>query len=209
MNISLRLAALLLCVACLDAAPRDRITRPVDPQQTAVLTGNVHRLAQPLFDQGPVDPAMQMSYMVLFFKPSAEQQAEMDQLLLDQQNPSSPRFRKWLTPEEFGERFGLSYNYESKVAAWLNSSGFKIDHLSRAKNWVAFSGSAGQVSAALHVPIHRFRVNGETHFANSPEPGVPGAFRDCRARFFGTRQLPLDIVRRPRHARPERGNGAL
>ena len=82
------------------AAVPDRVTRPVDVNQTAALTGHLQRLAQPQFDRGPADPAMPMNYMVLIVQPSTAQQAELDQLLADQQNPSSPRYHQWLAPEE-------------------------------------------------------------------------------------------------------------
>jgi len=36
-------------------------------------------------------------------------------MLADQQNPSSPQFHKWLTPEEYGDRFGLSAGDHSKI----------------------------------------------------------------------------------------------
>jgi len=82
-----------------------------------------------------------MDHVVLFVKPSAAQQAELDQLLADQQNPSSTRFRQWLSPEEFGNRFGLTFRDHSQVIAWLHSEGFAIDQTSRARNWIMFSGT--------------------------------------------------------------------
>ena len=36
------------------------------------------------------------------------QQAALDRLLADQQTPSSPNYHKWLTPEQYADRFGLS-----------------------------------------------------------------------------------------------------
>ena len=132
-----------------------------------------------------------MNYMLLLTKPSTSQQADLDRLLADQQNPSSPRFHKWLTPEEFGARFGLSPSDHSKIVAWLQSEGFTIAELARARNWVAFSGTAGQVSKSLHTPIHRFEVNGETHFANTAEPSVPEALAEVTGGFIGLNDFKL------------------
>lgn len=126
-----------------------------------------------------------MNGIIVFLKPSASQQAEIDRLLADQQNPSSPQFRKWLTPEQFGDRFGVSASDQSKVLAWLTSSGFHIEHVSRARNWIAFAGTAGQVGVALHTPVHRFQVNGKTHFANTSEPSVPSALAGVVGGFLG------------------------
>ena len=79
---------LVLCVAA-SAAPPDRIAGPVDIRQIAPIRGSVDRMAQPQFDRGAVDPAFPMNHVVLFVKPSAAQQAELDQLLADQRNPAS------------------------------------------------------------------------------------------------------------------------
>ena len=181
----------LFTAAVAVAAPADRVTGPVDARRVRVAPGNLHRLASPQFDQGAVDPAMPMSYILLMTKPSTAQQTELDRLLADQQNPSSPQFHKWLTPEEFGARFGLSPSDHSKVAAWLQSEGFTIKNLARGRNWIAFSGTAGQVSKALHTSIHRFQVDGEKHYANSTEPSVPEALADVVSGFVGLNDFRL------------------
>jgi uncharacterized protein (TIGR03437 family) len=173
------------------AAVPDRVTRPADVNQTAALTGHLQRLAQPQFDRGPADPAMPMNYMVLIVQPSTAQQAELDQLLADQQNPSSPRYHQWLAPEEFGNRFGLSPSDHSKIVAWLTSEGFTVNQSARGRNWIAFSGAAGQVSRTLRTPIHRFQVNRETHYANTIEPSVPEALAGVIGGFLGLSDFHL------------------
>ena len=179
------LFVLLFSVAAVLAAPPSRITGPIDTSRTVAVPGHIHPLAQAKFDRGAVDPGKQLHYMVLVVKPSAAQQAELESLLADQQNPSSPGFHGWLTPEEFGNRFGLNSSDQSKVVAWLTSEGFTVDHLARSSNWIAFSGAAAQVSRALHTPIHEFQVNGETHFANTVAPSVPEALSGIVAGFLG------------------------
>lgn len=178
------------------AAP-DRITEAVDTRLTAPIAGHVHHLARTLADIGAADPQMKMDYMVLFVKPSAAQQADLDQLLADQQNPSSLHFREWLTPDAFGQRFGLSRGDESKLLAWLISSGFTINHQARGRNWIAFSGNAAQVEAALHSPIHRFQSGGSIHFANTSEPSIPKALAGVVAGFIGLNDFPLKSFAMP------------
>ena len=137
----------------LQAAPRSRVNSVVDSTRMKQLAVSPPRQAQPQLDQGAVDPTMPMSYMLVMFKPSAEQQADLDQLLFDQQNPSSANFHKWLRPEEYANRFGLSASDSSKVTAWLVSQGLKVEQTARGGNWIAFSGNAGQVSTALRTHL--------------------------------------------------------
>jgi uncharacterized protein (TIGR03437 family) len=163
----------------------------VDTREFRVVSDTVHYLALPKFDQGPVDDAMPMDFMVLMFKPSAAQQAGLDSLLSGQQNPASPLFHKWVTPEEYADHFGLSPGDGSKVAAWLHAEGFSVKQLARGRNWIAFGGTAGQVSRALHTAIHRFRVNGETHYANTGDISVPAALSDVVAGVAGLHDFRL------------------
>jgi len=169
----------------LSAAPRDRISRSIDARRTRALTGSVSPSAKIGLDQGVADQNMRLDDLVLLLKPSDAQQADLDRLLADQQNPSSPRFHQWLTPEEFGERFGLSAADHSKIVAWLVAEGFTVRERSRARNWIAFGGTAGQVAKSLRAQIHRMQVNGQTHYANLTEAAVPEALADVVNGFLG------------------------
>jgi uncharacterized protein (TIGR03437 family) len=205
-----RLAAcsllLLMLTGYSAAATPDRITRPVDDTRTRTVAGDVHHLAQPQYDRGAADPRTPMDYMVFLVKPSASQQAELTQLLSDQQNPGSPQYHKWLTPEAFGERFGLSEGDLAKVAGWLKSQGFAIEHQARGRNWIAFSGAAAQTARALHTSIHRYVTDGETHFANATEPSVPEALADVAGGFLGLNNFPMQPA--VRLAQPEYNTGS-
>jgi len=195
--ITLVFVGLLFFARNATAAPPDRVTRPVDARQTRPVSGNFHRSAQAQFDRGAVDPDMRMDYMMLMVKPSAGQQSELDGLLTSQQNPSSPLFHRWLTPEEFGGRFGLSPSDHSKVVAWLATEGFTVNESARGRNWIAFSGTASQVVKSLHTSIHRFQVDGRMHFANLQEPSVPEALTGVIAGFLGLDDFSLESFARP------------
>jgi subtilase family serine protease len=128
---------------------------------------------------------MELNYIVLALKPTAAQQADLDQLLAEQQDPASPNFRKWLTPEQYADRFGASSSDIAQIVAWLQSQGLTVISTARGRNFVAFKGTAGQVEAALHVEIHNFLVDGESHYANATEPSVPAAILPFTIGFIG------------------------
>jgi subtilase family serine protease len=165
---------LALCVSAWAAQP-DRIVATIDNDRTVVLTGTVHPNAKAQFDHGPVDPSMKLAYITLQVGPSPSQQAALDGLLAEQQNPAAPNYRNWLTPEQFADRFGMSHKDTAKITNWLRSQGFSIVQVARARNWVAFSGTAAQVQSALHTQIHHFVVNGEQHYANATNISLPKA----------------------------------
>jgi uncharacterized protein (TIGR03437 family) len=185
------IAAFLLFNAICAAAPPNRISRPIDNRKSRVLAGGVHRLAQPQFDKGAIDASTMLPHMVLMVRPTAIQRAELEELVANQQNPSSPLFHKWLTPEEFGNRFGLSASDHSKVIGWLAGEGFEVTESARARNWIAFRGTAGQVAKTLHTRIHRYEVDGATHIANAEEPAVPEALAEVVDGFLELNDFPM------------------
>jgi subtilase family serine protease len=167
----------LLLPAAGFSSSMERIKGSVAGGPAVVLRGNVPRQIARAVDRGPLDAATRVSGVRLILKPSVEQQAALDQLLEDQRNPGSPDYQNWLTPEQFGERFGVSENDIGKLTAWLESQGLRVEEVARARNFIAFSGTASQVSAAFRVELRNYELEGERHFANAGEPSVPAALR--------------------------------
>jgi Pro-kumamolisin, activation domain/Bacterial Ig-like domain (group 3) len=165
---------LLLAIFPLLAQP-DRIADSVDVAKTKLLAGNRSPKALLPDDQGPVDSSQRIGGITIVFKPSAGQTADLGQLLQQQRDPASPNYRKWLTPDQYGDRFGLSRNDLAKVTSWLEAEGFRVDYVARGRTWVMFSGTAGQVLGAFHTAVHRYSVQGELHFANAADPAIPAA----------------------------------
>lgn len=157
------------------AGPRARITQAINDTQLATLHGNVHPLARAEFDRGEVDFSRPVTRMLLLLQRSAEQEAALAKLMEEQQAPSSPNFHKWLTPAEFGTRFGPADADIQKIKDWLGEQGFTGIKVSAGKTVVQFDGTAGQVAAAFHTSLHHYFVNGKDHFANATSPQIPAA----------------------------------
>jgi uncharacterized protein (TIGR03437 family) len=177
--------AILLRLPMALLAQPDRIASQVDASRVLKVSGNINPQATQASDIGPVDPAMKLNYVRLMLKPSAAQQAELNQLLRDQQTPGSPNFRKWLTPEQFAGRFGVSPADIAKITAWIESQGFDIITVSRSRKFIAFNATARQIQSALKTELHHYRVNGEMHFANATAPSVPEAIQPLVLGFMG------------------------
>jgi len=171
-----RLFIAILILAAAAAAQPSRIERAIDSRQRHTLAGHLHPQARVEDDQGRVLPSRQLSYVTLALAQSESQQAELDQLLADQQTPGSPSYHRWLSPEDFAQRFGVSEDDLNKIRAWLEGQGLTIAGVARGRNWIAVNGTAAQIESALQTEIHAYLVNGQTHFANATEPSVPAAF---------------------------------
>ncbi len=109
-----------------------------------VLHGNVTPKARPKFDVGPSDPSLPMNRMILLLKIAPEKQAQLDRLVAEQQDPSSPNFHRWLTPEEFGTKFGRSPEEIATVKNWLVTHGFTIDETAKGRHLDKLLGYGGR-----------------------------------------------------------------
>src|SRR5437879_12856982 len=108
-----RRLAVLVFVLTLPLAtlrPQGRIPARIDDRQRVLLRGSVHPKAQPQLDEGPLDPSRNIGPVILGLRRSAGQQAEIEKLLAEQQDPSSTNYHNWLTADEYADRFGLALN---------------------------------------------------------------------------------------------------
>ena len=103
------LTTLLCSLAGLANAQQNRINRPVNPSERLALAGHMHPRATAANDRGRVAASLQLSYVTLTLTRSPSQEADLQKLLADQQNPQSPDYHRWLTPEEYADRFGVSW----------------------------------------------------------------------------------------------------
>jgi hypothetical protein len=162
----------LLCAGIASAAANGS---GIDETKLVTLTGNTHPLARAEFDKGAVAPSMPMDRIVLELRRTPEQEAALQKFMAEQQDPASPNFHHWLSPEEFGAAYGPSEQNIKKLTDWLTSHGFAVSNISRGKGQIEFSGTAGQVLSTFHTEIHHYLVHGEMHIANSRDPQIPAA----------------------------------
>ncbi len=173
---SLLAAFSILALGAIAQTPPPRITTAIDNQKRLTLNGNVHPKARPEYDQGRVSPSLALTYVTLTLSQTAAQKTDLAQLLAAQQTPGSPDYHRWLTPEEYAQRFGASQADVDKITQWLQQQGLTVAAVARGRTWIAFNGTASQIEAAFQTELHNYLVDNEMHFANSTEPSIPAAF---------------------------------
>jgi hypothetical protein len=196
------LAGLALALLCATAASAQRATvaarivNKIDETQWTTLKGTVHPLANKANDRGAVADDMALSRMHLVLKRSESQEAALRQLIGEMHTPGAANYHKWLTPESFGKQFGPADEDVATVTNWLSSHGFTVTQVNPGKQTIEFGGSAGQLRSAFHTQIHKYAVNGETHFANAADPQIPTALASVVGGF-----VSLNNFRAQRHSR--------
>jgi hypothetical protein len=180
-------------------AAQNRIVQAIEGGKVSALPGTVHPLARKQYDQGPVAASMQLQGMTMTFALSAAQQASLDALLKAQQTPSSSSYHQWLTQAQYADQFGMTQEDIDKVTAWLQAQGFTVDKVVDSRNAIRFSGSVTQAEQAFHTQIHKYVVNGESHFANASQVSLPSAFAQTVSQISGL----TDFHPKPRYVRAQ------
>lgn len=138
-----------------------------------VLEKTKHPLAIESNAIGRVEGSRPLEHMLLVLSSSDASEAALKQMLDEQQNPNSPSYHRWLTPQQFASRFGSTDADLQRVLSWLQEQGFTIDHIARSKRWIEFSGNSAQVENAFHTLLNEYSVNGKTYLANSSDLALP------------------------------------
>lgn len=161
-------AALLLAAASAFAE------QPVDLQRdVAPVPPEVSRA----MDVGRLDGDARISRAVLVLP--LRDPAGLSRLLAAQQDPTSPDFRRWLTPDEFGTRFGATEADLAALRTYLEANGLEVEDVPGGHTALLFSGRAADVERAFATELHDVFVDGAVRVANV----LPA-------------RLPLDLARR-------------
>jgi len=168
-------AALFFSTPALPAQTTPRITQPVDRTQLRILRNHLPTWANSSNHIGLVPPDQVLDQLTMVLQRSPEQELAFQTLLADQQNPTSPNYHHWLTPNEVGERFGLSDQDIETLSGWLRSQGLHINWVSPSRIFIAFGGTAADVGKAFQAEFNSYRVNGEERISVASDPMVPAA----------------------------------
>lgn len=164
-------AAITLCAQ----SPAVRITSAISSSEMTVVRGTELPQANPQFDAGRMPADTRLNGVSIYFKRSAAQEADLQALLAAQQDPASPLYHQWLTPDQFAARFGMAQQDIEAVNSWLQQQGFAIDYVNRSRNAVHFSGTVGQFESAFQTQMHYYAIEGVRHFGPSTALSVPAA----------------------------------
>jgi hypothetical protein len=159
------------------AVPKARVTEKVDNSKRATLYGHVSAAVRMAQDMGRQDPDTPSPGMIMVLKSDEGQKQELRRIIDEQQDRRTSNYHQWVTPEEFGEHFGVHDADIEQVKDWLASQGFTVDEVSKSKRVIKFSGNIGQVEKAFQTEMHLYNYKGEMHVANNSEISVPNALK--------------------------------
>jgi len=106
-------------------------------------------------------------------------QADLDQLLKDLYDPSSPSYRQFLSVDEFAARFGPTQQDYNALIDFAQKNGFTVVATSRNRLNLDVVGSVSNIQRAFHVimGIYRHPTENRTFYAPDREPTVDLPFQ--------------------------------
>lgn len=141
----------------------------------ATLRGHTLSAARLGRDAGPANPAFRADRLLLILRRSSDRETALRTFLDSLQDPYSPNYRQFLTPEQFGSRFGVRESDLNRIVGWLRDRGFKVAGVNKGRTAIEFSGTIAQLQEAFEVPMRRYSADGVEHLANAADPSVPAA----------------------------------
>lgn len=110
------------------------------------------------------------------------------QRLTDQlYDPESPLYHQWLTPEEFGQRFGRTEKEFNKAVQWLQEQGFEVDRPYSNRLSIGFTGTVDTIQRAFAVNMGSYWDAQEARpfYSNMNLPTLPADLDNITIRLQG------------------------
>jgi subtilase family serine protease len=142
------------------------------PASTAYVVkgGSISPRVRGSVDLGPV-PKLERHRVVVGL--TLRNPAGLDAFLRDVQDPASPRYHRFLTPQEFNALYAPTPDEEAAVVAFLERSGLRIRDRFPNRLVIGAGGDAGAIERAFGVRLHAVLYKGARHYAPLREPSVP------------------------------------
>ncbi len=196
-----------LALEGINTTEASRVTGAINNNEVVTLPGS-HLGFTAKAAANHVPDTAHMNHMQLILQPSAERQVALKQLIADQHNPKSAKFQQWLTPQQFGDNFGVTDSDIAVATSWLTSQGFTVNNVYPNKMQIDFSGTSGLVRQAFHTQENIYTINGQKHLANATNVTIPAALQPVVVGVMGLNDFhPKPLHVKPKLAQQNRSTG--
>jgi len=199
---SLALVALALMVPAMFLGASAAMAKSA-AQSRSVISGHLVPALNHVTPQHALDGKSQLQLSIAL---NLRNQDQLNQLLQEQNDPTSPLYHQYLTPQQFASFFAPTRDNVNQVASYLRGQGLRVGSISSNRTLIDVSGSASAVEKAFDVSLSNYNFHSRDVYAPTDEPSVPASLAGLIAGING-----LNDVAQYRHAalenKPRVGNG--
>ncbi|WP_158882026.1 protease pro-enzyme activation domain-containing protein [Rhodanobacter sp. L36] len=168
-----------------------RVTQTVSNSQLATIAQTRSRVVGQALSSTSLSGSAAMKHLQLVLKRSPLRTAELEAHIAAQHNPQSNQFHQWLTPQQFGDSYGVVDGDVAAITSWLTAQGFTVSGVYPNKMQIDFSGSVAQVNQAFHTQETVYKLkDGTRYLGNDGDISVPVALHDVIAGVVGLSEAP-------------------
>jgi Pro-kumamolisin, activation domain len=126
-------------------------------------------------------------------------QAALTALLQDISDPSSPNYRRYLTPEQFDERFGPTEADYQAVIAFAQAHGLAVTGTHSNRMVLDVAGSVADVEGAFQTTLRTYQhpTEARSYYAPDTEPSVEANVPVADISGLSNLRLPHPKLRKP------------
>src|SRR5437763_7278773 len=111
--------------------------------------------------------------------------AALDGLLSALNDPQSPRYHHYLTPDQFTQLFAPTSDQVQQVITYLQSQGLTVTDVAHNNLLIDATGPVAQVQQSFHMQINHYQLGKHTFYANANPPSIPAAISQLIASIGG------------------------
>ena len=136
-----------------------------------VLSGHVLKVTRRLQATGQLPDTNRLHISIVL---PLRNQAGLQALLQQIYDPSSPNYRKFLTPEQFAKQFGPAKEDYQSVVNFAKDNGLKVVSTSPNRTRLTLDVTAGDVRNLLHVNLLTYKhpTENRSFYAPDAEPTI-------------------------------------
>jgi subtilase family serine protease len=148
---------------------------------------------------GPADPSQTIEITVWL---KVHNRKQLDSVAEDLYDPSSPRYRAWLSFPQIVADYAPTAQEAKTVKEFLSAHDLSIMLADPNNFFVRARGTIAQVSAAFRVQLRNFNVRGKVIRANTTDPYIDGDAARCVHLVSGLSNQQSEIHPIPRYTPP-------
>lgn len=142
----------------------------------STLTGVTPQVVRQSQLENHADPGQKLRIVVGL---KLRDEASLDKLIKEQNDPASPGFRNYLGPEDFAARFSPTQQDVDAVIGFLKDNGLAIVEVTPNRTLIEAEGTVAQLETAFAVTINSYKIklpSGATrsYLSNDRDPTIPG-----------------------------------
>ncbi len=196
--LALLLASLVLPASFVSASAQqsaaatqvDRVPEHADYTSMVQLKATLPGWVTASRDAGAVPESTNIGIAIVIAR-SPEVEAAYLQRQDDLQNPNSPEYHHWLTPQQIGEQFGPTQHDLDALTGWLLSQGLQVAPVNPSRTMVHASGAAAVVGKAFKTNFRFFTSFNKPHYSAASEPSIPVALSSIIGSIHGMTDIEL------------------